>query len=272
MKWPCLFGGMLICLSAALPAHAQGLVWSLPEDGDWVRYEGTYSQLVRRPNSPQGDLQLEWRRYLTIKSVGEEMAEYNGEMQPCRWLEFKTETGKTTEGVLDAGPGGIRMYKVLVPESAIRGTVNEPVGDGRELFVSYLPVVKGYRRLGDEPAQEMESGVFQIYPLVSLMRHYRNLAPEGDQLSVSVPAGDVQAQLYKGDLTMETTSRRSSNSCDLYRSDEIPFGVARWEATTTAETKGTIDLRSAFEEAVVLKESMQAVSTGTDAESDFLIE
>lgn len=269
MKWCWIVGGLV--LSLAGQAAAQGLIWSLPEDGHFVRYEGTYTQLVRRPDSTQGNLTLQWRRYLTIKSVGREEAEYQGQMQPCRWVEIKSETGKTSEGVLDAGPGGIRMYKILVPESAIRGSIYEPVGDGREIFAAFIPVVKGYRRIGDEPAQEIETGVFQLYPVISLLRHYRDLSASGTPSNINVPAGDFEATPFQGKLVMETRSLRSTNTCEMLRSPTLPFGVVKWTAKTVEEYKGTTDLRSEFKEFVTLTEEMQAVSIGDGAESDFLM-
>lgn len=269
MKSLVLIGGIVLALAGT--TQAQGLIWSLPEDGTWVRYEGTYSQTIKRPESTQGDLTLTWRRYLTIKSVGREDHEYQGQVQPCRWIELKTETGKTTEGVLDAGPGGIRMYKLLVPESEIRGTLNKPAGDNRQLFVAFLPAVKAYRRIGDEPAQEMDPALFQVYPLIALLRHYPDLEAQGDAAPLSVPAGEFQATTLVGNLSMETSAYRSTNQCLMNRSEGFPFGVVKWTATTVDETKGTTDPRSEFTEAVTLKEEMQAVSVGDGAESEFLL-
>jgi hypothetical protein len=258
--------GILVCLSAT--AQAQGLIWTLPEDGAWVRYEGTYSQSITRANSTEGNLALQWRRFLTIKSVGREEREYQGKVQPCRWIEFTSETGKTTEGVLDAGPGGTVMYRLLVPESAIRGTVNEPVGKGREIIAEFIPIVQGYRRIGDEPPQEVEPGGFQLYPSVSLLRHYRQLTDAG-RTTVSVPAGNFEATQYNGHMVSETTSHRMTNTCELFRSSEIPFGVVKWTAKSVDESKGTAEPRSAFLENATLVEEMQAVRIGTGAESDF---
>jgi hypothetical protein len=270
MKWSLALLGFFLCVSQA---EAQGLLWSLPEDGKFVRYEGTYTQTARRPESAEGDLSLEWRRNLTIKSVGREDAEYQGELQPCRWIEFKVETGKTTEGILDAGPGGIRMYKLLIPESVIRGEVNEPAVDGgNEIFAAFVPIVRGYRRVGDEPAQEIAAGVFQLYPVVSLLRHYRELPDDGESQNVNVPAGDFEATRYTGGKVIETTVYRSTNSCEMLRSDAFPFGVVRWTATTQTEEKGSTDLRSEFQEATVIQEELQAVAIGDDAESEFLVD
>jgi len=257
----------------AVPAAAQGLIWKLPEtDGTWIRYEGTYNQIVRRPDASEGDLTLEWRRNIEIKSVGVKQAQFRGEMQACRWIEFKIETGKSVEGILDAGPGGIRMYKILVPESEVRGTLTAPTQDeGRTLFVSHIPFVEGYRKLGVEAEQKMESGVFQLYPTVSLIRHYRNLQSSGTAQPVNVPAGTFNSTAYQGSTVMETAVERSTNSCELYRSDETPFGVVKWTATTKKEQKGSVDPRSEFSESAIIREELQAVSIGENAESEFLV-
>ena len=272
MKWTAM---VVAVLALANGACAQGLLWSLPDDGSWVRYEGTYTQMVRRPDSSAGDLTLEWRRNVTIKSVGREEHAYAlpnqpPAPQPCRWIELKVETGRASEGVLDAGPGGIRMYKLLVPESAIKGATLEDIGNGRTMFISYIPFVKGYRKLGDEPAQELSDGVFQLYPVVSLLRHYRDFE-SGGQESASVPAGSFTCERFNGNLVMETPVKRSTNSCELFRSDEVPFGVAKWTATSVSEKKGSTDPRSEFEPNVTIKEELQAVSIGRDAESEFLV-
>ncbi|MCA9080134.1 MAG: hypothetical protein KDA58_06215 [Planctomycetaceae bacterium] len=259
---------MWVCCFVS-PAAAQGLIWSLPADGSWIRYEGTYSQTL--PNQDATEQPLLWRRDITIRSVGQEQAEYQGQQQACRWIEIKIETGKTDAGVLDAGPGGSRLYKLLVPESAVRGTVFEPVPKGKEIFASFIPVVKGYRKIGDEQPAEVAAGVFQLYPVVSLLQHYRNLAETGTSQALALPTGNVNAQGYTGSLATESTSYRSTSTAELYRSTEIPFGVAKWTATTAIEEKGTTDPRSAFTPTITIKEEMQAAATGGDAESELLV-
>ena len=68
---------------------AQGLIFNLPEDGKMVEYEGTLTQ----GTSADDESPLSWTCQLTIKSVGRENAEFQGESQPCRWLEIKVLTG-----------------------------------------------------------------------------------------------------------------------------------------------------------------------------------
>ena len=92
-----------VCLVAQLcvigqVASAQGVVCQLPEDGTWVRFEGTYAQSEIRPDTPDGKLDINpWIEHVWIKSVGAESAEYRGESTPCRWIEIKIERGREIE-------------------------------------------------------------------------------------------------------------------------------------------------------------------------------
>lgn len=266
MRWMLVLAGVVGCSSSVM---AQGLIWKLPDDGAWVRFEGDYTQTITRGNdAPE---QLKWTRYITIRSVGKQEAEFRGVNQACRWIEIEVETGDASGGVLDAGPGGNRLYKLLVPEGAVRGTVREPVAKGQDIFASYIPVVKGYRKIGDEETAEISSGVFQLYPVVSMLQHYENLTAEGDPQPLNVAMTPVQAQAYKGSFMMERSNYRSTNNGEVFRGSEMPFGVAKWTATTVVEEKATTDARSQFETTVTITEAMQAAEVGTDAESELII-
>ena len=142
----------------AIPSlvQAQGLLWSLPEEGTWARYEGTYRQIKIRPNVAEGNEELNWIRELTIKSLGSETAEYQGKDTTCHWLEFKLITGTPSEAGIDPGNYGVRLYKILVPESAvIANTI-----DSSDILVSYIPIVKGYRLLRPMPIRKKSNHLF----------------------------------------------------------------------------------------------------------------
>jgi len=265
MKWLLIAGGILFGLSAQ--ANAQGLFWSLPQDGTSVRYEGTLKQVVKQVDAPQ-DLTIEFRRVVTIKSVGSENATYQGEDQPCRWLEIKSETGKAAEAVLEEGPGGLRIYKLLVPEVVIQGEVDETTADGNKIHIAFLPIVKGFRKIGNEAAVPIESGVFEIYPLVSLLRYYPELTSAEAARDVQVPAGSFESTLYQGTMVAESASRRSTNSGEIERSDKAPFGVVKWTARTMVETKATTDARADFKELLTMTEELEAVAVGEGAEPE----
>lgn len=254
-------------------AHAQGLLWKLPDDGTWIRFEGKYLQTEFRPDSTEGDLNIEWIRNVTVKSVGQETAEYNGSEQPCRWIEFHLITGKASESGIDAGPGGDRIYKLLVPESRIAGTTDDADG----IFVGFVPVVKGYRRIGNEPPEEMaiENGVFKAYPLISLLNNYRTFDEEPnsqEDVRIDTRSGtSVTASRYKGQERLESHIGRSVQEAQLWRSDDAPFGLAKWTAKIVREVKEPIEPRSAFKRATEINVEMEAVAVGQDAVSELVV-
>jgi hypothetical protein len=269
MRWHCVAAAAvaLLGLCTTGQTRAQGLIWSLPEDGAWVRFEGTYKQLVRRPDSTAGDLQLQWTRHLTIKSVGTSEEAWQDQVQPCRWIEIKVITGQEKEGLIDAGPGGTRIYKLLVPEAAIAGQVLDAEG----ILVSHIPVVRGFRKVGDEDPQPIESGVFQVYPLISFLQHYRNLAPESsDPVQEQIPSGLVSATVWKGSLTMESRTDRSSNQGQIWRTDEVPFGIAKWFVRDVREEKHPTQSRDLFRETMEVELEMAAHEIGTGAETELI--
>ncbi len=265
MKWAFSLCGVLAFLCGT--ASAQGLIRNLPKDGTWVKYEGTVTQETKRPDSNEGDLKLEWRRTLTIKSVGTEQAEYRGQTVPARWLELSVETGLAKEGVLEAGPGGVQVYKILVPESAVTGENFEVVVGERKAFISHLPVIKGLRKSGDAAVEEVTAGVFQLYPFVSLMQHYpeKNVSESTEQ--VTVQAGSFSGNVETGSRVTETAMTRVTTNSEVTLAPEFPFGVVKWTSTTVTEQKGSTDLRSDFQPATTVTEVMQATATGDGAES-----
>ncbi len=263
--------GILVSLCGT--AQAQGLIWSLPQTGQWVRYEGTYFQDVKQATTDASqELKLQWNRSVTLKSLTTETAEFRGKSVPCRWIEIKVEVGIVVGGdgekKLDIGPGGTQLYKLLVPEAFIRGELHESVVDERKAFVGAIPLVKGTRKSGDKEAVAIEGGVFQLYPVVTLMNHYPELKGGEAAADVTVPAGTFSATTQQGELVIETPTSRSVNTCEVTRSPGIPFGVVKWNASVATETKGATDPRSEFKEFSTIREEMQAVAVGDNAESE----
>ncbi|HWL06908.1 MAG TPA: hypothetical protein VNQ76_00690 [Planctomicrobium sp.] len=248
--------------------QAQGLIWSLPEDGQWVRYEGTYTQVAKQAESGETNLNLNWQRKITLKSVGKETADFRGESVPARWIEIKIETGNVVDNALQTGPGGVQLYKLLIPESVIRGELFDKSIEERPVFIGGIPIIKGNRKSGDLDAISLEGGLFQIYPIVALINHDRDNVVGDETEQVTVPAGTFPSTLIQGEKVTETTGRRSTNIYEVTRSADIPFGVVKWTATTTTEEKGSTDVRSEYKETITIKEEMQAVETGSGAESE----
>ena len=252
-------------LGAAIqPLHAQGLLWNLPPEGTWVRYEGTYREVELRPDNPEGDLTIEWIRHLTIKSLGSETAEYEGAQVPCRWIEIESITGISSELGIDPGPAGPRVIKVLVPESRIIGDEH----DAEQIPVAFVPVIKGFRQFGDGEVEPIETGVLRVYPLLTLLAYYQDMqaVSETDE-PLTVPLGTFNTRRYSGTLSMESAESRSVNRAEIWRSPDVPFGLAQWNVKLTREHKLSYEPRSAFQSSGEVNVEMSAHESGTDAES-----
>lgn len=256
---------VLASLCAVSDARAQGLIWSLPTDGAWVRYEGKYHQTEVRPESAEGNLELEWIQHLTIKSVGTETAEFQGKQVPCRWIELKSVTGKPSETGINPGPVGARILKVLVPEEAVTGQLV----DKDNLPVVFLPVVKGYRKIGDGDVQPMDAKILQVYPFISLVQHYSELKPaaEGTE-DPGITLGAVTAKKLTGTQRLESPSNRTTSEAALWRSDDVPFGLAKWEVSMVRELKDPTEPRNDFQIVSQVKLEMSAHAQGADAQSE----
>ncbi len=267
--------GTLALIPTLCPA--QSLLWSIPnQTGKYVLYRGDYTQVIKRPDAAEGDLTLSWRRELTIKALETEEAEVSGKTQPCRWIEFKVITGPDKEGIIDAGPGGIRLYKVLIPLQAIASLTIEEDGvvtRGDKIEASYIPIAKGYRRIGNEAATPIEDGVFHPYPALSMIQHYRKLETVGEE-QINIVDQSVTATHLRGKLVTEDPFTRSTNQSEIWRTDSsvIPFGVAKWESTVSVERKDSTDPRSQFTPLSVITEIMSAEEVGDGAISELVIE
>ena len=215
---PFLAACALMGLFAAAHADAQGLLWSLPPDGTWVRYEGTYSQLVRRPDSTAGDLQLEWTRHLTIKSVGTSEESYRGQVQPCRWIEIKVVTGQVKEGPDRRRSGGHADLQVAGSRSGDHRTNS---GRGRHP-----------QRL--RPRRSRLSQDRRRRPAPNRIRRFRRVSARLAAPALPQPVRRIDRRRHrcrfrpatsrprcgKGSLTMEGRSNRSTNEAQIWRSDD----------------------------------------------------
>lgn len=250
----------------ASSVHAQGLLWSIPkDDGAGVKFEGTYKQVEQRPEGP---LELEWTQHLWVKSVGKEEADYKGEKTPCRWIEIKVVTGLINQGAIDAGTVGERIYKVLVPESAIEGRVR----DNRNLPVVSIPIVKGFRKTnGKEPAPKaITSSLLQIFPVLGLVRDFKDLEESPGMESVQVGNDTVEAKEYKGAAQLESLVSRFNHEAKFYRSKDVPFGLARWTVSIQQERKAEAEPRSEFKAVSDIKLEMAAREIFNDAKSELI--
>ena len=259
-----LFLAVFCAISLPGSLFAQGLIWELPPDGSWVRFEGTYEKEMPGPDSNDLAVKLKWTRHLIISSVGSEMADFEGEQTACRWLEFKNITGKETESGVAPGVSGPRIYKVLVPEKAISGKII----DQNQIPITFLPIIRGYRKNGDRPVEPLKTKVLRFYPMITMLEHYNKWDSEGEPASIDIPTGAVSAREYKGTFLSESPSARSKNVGTIWRTDEIPFGIAKWTVEVTRETKGGTQARTEFKRTSLVNVVMSAHEIGKNAESE----
>lgn len=264
----CLFVAAVCCFPAAAPSCGQGLIFSLPEDGTGIEYEGTVVQEMVRAELPEGKETLSWNRELTIKSVGREDAEFQGVMQPCRWIEIKVVTGKSEASGIDTGPAGARVYKVLVPESKVSDTA----ADEDSIPNAVLPIVKGYRRLGEESVEEISSRGLVVYPTLCLLANY----PDPDVVARSETVESVggreayDSRHLKGITVRERTDSRSTNEGEFWVSRDVPFGLAGWSVRVIREVKGSTEERSGFRQVSTVTSDMKVRDTFGSAESELI--
>lgn len=262
---------LLICiLTGGLPsAMAQGLIFRLPEDGTGVEYEGDITYVSVRADIAEGKETITKARELSLKSVGQEMAEYNGRMQPCRWIEIKVTTGTAGEAGIDPGPVGSRIYKLLIPETKV---LNAPVDEDGIPHIM-LPVVKGWRRSGEAGVRPMTSQAFAFYPTICQLAHYPDPEVVAEVESPPLKANDlsVSARHMKGRVVKERPESRSTNEAHFWVSEQVPFGLARWEVTVTREQKESTATRDKFLEVATTTSTMSVRKILNVAESELQV-
>lgn len=253
-----LLTAALFCLfSAPGQVFAQGLVWSLPEDGTWVRYEGTYRNKEFKAGATDGPLEIEFRSELTIKSVGRAelpntvtvsktvtvlengrekkviVEEQQSQTFSARWLEFKSVVGRESAEGTQSGPFGTRIYKVLILESAIIG---KPV-DATGIPVRFIPIIEGYRKIGQGAVEKVKERVLAVHPSLSLVTFYPDLAASGEAAPLALATGNVSAQLFKGTSVTNSSDITNSNTAELWLASDVPFGMAKFVVTAKQSEK-----------------------------------
>lgn len=258
-----VFAG-IACLIGSVTS-GQGLVCQLPEDGTWVRFEGTYAQVEIRPETAAGKVVIDpWREHVTVKSVGKEVAEYRDQQVECRWIEIKIERGRVRDGKIDTGLTGLEIYKVLIPETAV---IKDNV-DADGVPVSFLPLIKGYRKVGKSNAKQLTEPALQLYPLGILIGYYRELELVAEDVDAEAGVGAIKANQWKGDITIERPSSRTVQESTIWKSPDVPFGVARWTAKLVRETKDAQVPRDEFKPISEVTIEMVAQEVGSDAKSE----
>src|SRR5262249_36290717 len=81
----------------------------------------------------------------------------------------------------------------------------------------------------------------------------------------------IKAKVLKGSAQMEDPVSRSKNDATLWRSDDVPFGLAKWEETLNVWTKDGKDPPDEFKPYSKVDVEMHAVYQKANAEPDPLL-
>ena len=136
-----------------------------------------------------------------------------------------------------------------------------------------LPIVQGWRRSGEDRVRKMTSKAISFYPTICQLANY----PEPEVIAASENPTLVDQQLrvsakhLKGRLVMERTESKSTNEGHFWVSDQVPFGLARWEVTVTREQKESTATRDSFLEVTTTTSTMAVARILEIAESELNI-
>ena len=99
-----LLGATIICICMLHPGIgcAEGLLYQLPKDGSWVRFNIQYT--FKSEGVEQSGQQI-----LTMASVGKTIEG----VEPCRWIEFKIQANEN-------GTERLWIRKLLIPERYLK--------------------------------------------------------------------------------------------------------------------------------------------------------
>ncbi|MCH8829043.1 MAG: hypothetical protein IID45_05645 [Planctomycetes bacterium] len=258
---------LLFFAASRRTASAQGLIWKLPaEEKCTVVFEGKLKQTEKTDDAGPPII---WSRKLIIKSLKKMKGYYDNKEVDCRLLEISVITGENIDGQIETGPAGKRIYKILVPESKIVGDTV----DADKIFVSMIPIARnrkgeimGIRKIGNAKQQRIKSPALQVYPILTLLRHYRTqkTLPSSSVLTVGpaeapiqIPAG--QYRKVEASHVLQSRSTSSTNTATFYLVDSkhVPFGLARWDVTILHMSKDSSQSRDEFKNTLEYEVSMK---------------
>jgi hypothetical protein len=217
MRWVHLLGATVTgvwVLSLGI-ARADGLLYQLPEDGSWVRFEAQYTfKLDGMEKSGQGTGRL------TMASVGKAVEG----SEPCRWIEFQVQ-------LKDIGPEQILIRKLLIPEKYLKKGVNPTAH-----------VVRGWAKFNNEPVERAVPvhGRWPAY-LAGPLQDEKQL---GQQL-VESKLGALQCDGVTGWIQYQEGDLHTKVTFATRLHEKAPFGVVTcrmlFEVTRAGKVQQTID-------------------------------
>jgi hypothetical protein len=199
MKRTCNLLALLMLISLPTAAVADGLLYQLPNDGSWVRYDMTLEM------SRGGQVQ---------KMTGEVTMMVTGTVtengKACRWVEFKW--------VQNPPPGAQQkghttLIKVLIPEENLK-TSKDPVKNR----------VRGWLQ------ERADSGIEaltddEVGPLPAFLANTLDNGKKLKAKELVTKLGKLECEGVSGSTTFEEGSKTATVTMEIRKHTKAPFGV-----------------------------------------------
>lgn len=191
---------VVLVVASAASARADGLIYQLPKDGTWVRYD---MELVEKERG--GDDLV--KASFVVASVG--TAKEGG--QPCRWIEFRMTMHR-------GGREHTELYKVLVPEKHLtRG--GSPIDH----------VIRAWKGLGgdgmDYTAREIDEPESARDPLPAFLAGPPKDGKKLDPEVVETKLGKLKCEGLTGSFTFGDDAAEARITYTTRLHEKSPFGV-----------------------------------------------
>ena len=210
----------VVVFLAAAPgaARSEGLVYQLPDDGVWVRFEvdGTATE-------PDGT-KVTMAGTLTMSCVGTEVVDG----QRCRWVEIASEDKR------DDQPFTI-LEKLLIPEKYL-AKGQDPTKHVLKGWEKHSLVAGGVPR----KIKDLEGQGAQYLAELRPMLHGPFEAPKKlDKVTLDSKLGRLECEGISAQEKTDAQGGVSSDSTYTIRLHEkAPFGVVAWEGETKVSRDG----------------------------------
>jgi hypothetical protein len=186
------------------PARADGLLYQLPPDGSWVRYD-----IEGKVIDADGKQSMSVAGSVTMSSVGRETVDN----EPCRWIEIATR-GKIKRG--DKESEHTETIKFLIPEKDLKRGVN--------------PLDTAKKAIRKRDGQVKEVDVKTIAPTLEELFH----APpqevkKGDSQIIENKLGKLNCERWTGRHTKAQGQFETAATIETSVNPAAPFGVVAYE-------------------------------------------
>ncbi len=214
---------IIMLLAVASPtSRAEGLLYQLPEDGSWARYEMQGTGI-----GADGQVRTTVAGTITLGSVGRMTS--NG--QDCRWLEIATTTTLGDQQFNE-------VYKLLIPEKRLK--------QGENPLDHVLKAWRKDARVSDGVPQQLDLAAVR-----SLDELLRGPAPDVTKLSAEPTEsklGKQPCEGFKGREVVKAGSVETEFSYEVRIHRDSPFGVVtfRYEKARQRDGQSLGARRGAF--------------------------